>query len=175
MRKARRRVLTKAQRSVAERATAFVQPSVAAFLKRNPDLRQLAQTLDLESVANHAICVAATTFDDSKSLPQTYFGSAIRHALYKEVLMAQKKAARYIATEEIRSPVPSSSYVRQQSRAMRALRMLTAYERTLLEDRLIEKVTLEQLSWEQGCDPRTIAKRVKEAIEKLRVIERDLP
>lgn len=175
MRKARRRVLTRQQQKYASHAVAFVQPAVASFLKRNPDLRVLAQTLDLESVANHAVCIAATTFDPAKSLPQTYFGSAIRHALFKEVLAAQKTAARYIATEEIRSPTPNRHRVRQQSRAMRALRMLTAYERTLLEDRLIEKVTLEQLSWEQGCDPRTISKRVKEAIEKLRVIERDLP
>ena len=175
MRRPRRRKLTAKQKRLADQAVAFVQPAVSAFLKRNPDLRQLASTLDLESVANHAVCIAATTFDPDKSLPQTYFGSAIRHALYKEVLTAQKKAARYIATEEIHSPAPSASYVRQQSRAMRALRMLTAYERTLLEDRLIERVTLEQLSWEQGCDPRTIAKRIKEAIEKLRVIERDLP
>lgn len=175
MRKARRRVLTPQQKETAAKAVVFVQPAVASFLKRNPDLRLLAQTLDLESVANQAICIAATTFDPDKSLPQTYFGSAIRHALFKEVLAAQKTAARYIATDEIRSPSPNSHRVRQQSRAMRALRMLTAYERTLLEDRLIEKVTLEQLSWEQGCDPRTIAKRVQAAIEKLRVIERDLP
>jgi DNA-directed RNA polymerase specialized sigma24 family protein len=59
-------------------------------------------------------------------------------------------------------------------RAMRALRALSAYDRTLLEDRLVEQVTLEQLSVEQRCDPRTISKRVKSAIEKLRMVEADL-
>ena len=58
---------------------------------------------------------------------------------------------------------------------MRALRALSAYDRTLLEDRLIEQVTLEQLSSEQRCDPRTISKRVRKAIEKLRAVEGDLP
>lgn len=56
-----------------------------------------------------------------------------------------------------------------------SLRMLSAYDRTLLEDRLIEQLTLEQLSCEQGCDPRTIGKRVKKAIEKLRSAVVDQP
>lgn len=175
MRKARRRVLTKRQRAVAEQATKFVRPAVEAFLHRNPDLKKIAVTLDLESVANIAVCIAATTYDPEKSQPQTYFGTAIRHALFKEVFHAQKISARYIASESIRSPAPNTNNIRQQSRAMRALRMLTPYERALLEDRLIEKITLEQLSYEQGCDPRTVAKRVRDAIDKLRVIERDLP
>jgi hypothetical protein len=53
--------------------------------------------------------------------------------------------------------------------------MLSAYDRTLLEDRLIEAVTLEQLGLEQGLDPRTIAKRVRAAIEKLKTAESHLP
>jgi DNA-directed RNA polymerase specialized sigma24 family protein len=60
-------------------------------------------------------------------------------------------------------------------RALRALRSLSAYDRRLLEDRLIEQITLEQLSSEQHCDPRTIGKRVKAAIERLRGAEGDLP
>lgn len=53
--------------------------------------------------------------------------------------------------------------------------MLSAYDRALLEDRLIEQVTLEQLSSEQRCDPRTISKRVKAAIERLRGAASDMP
>lgn len=173
--RAKKRTLSASQRAAAEQAVRFVRPAVASFLKKNPDLRSLAQTLDLESVANTAVCMAAMTFDPTKSLPQTYFGSAIRHALYKEVLAAQKTAGRYIASEEIRSPTPNPHRLRLESRAMRALRMLSAYDRTLLEDRLIERVTLEQLSYEQNCDPRTIAKRIRSAIDKLRAIEQDLP
>ena len=60
-------------------------------------------------------------------------------------------------------------------RAMKALKMLGVYDRTLLEDRLVEQVTLERLGYEQDIDPRTVAKRVKEAREKLREAESDLP
>lgn len=171
----KKRHLTAKQQSAAAQAVKFVRPAVASFLKKNPDLRTLAQTLDLESVAHTAVCMAAMTFDAAKSLPQTYFGSAIRHALYKEVFAAKKVASRYVASEDIRLPTPNTHRVRLEARAMRALRMLSAYERTLLEDRLIERVTLEQLSLEQGCDPRTVSKRIQTAIDKLRAIERDLP
>lgn len=171
----KRRHLSPKQQSAAEQAVRFVRPAVASFLKKNPDLRRLAQTLDLESVGHTAVCMAAMTFDPAKSLPQTYFGSAIRHALYKEVFTAQRIASRYVPSDDIRSPAPNTHRVRLEARAMRALRMLSAYERTLLEDRLIERVTLEQLSLEQGCDPRTISKRILAAIEKLRSVEKDLP
>lgn len=169
------RRLNPQQQELAANALRFVAPALASFLRRNPDLRRLAKTLDLESVAQAAVCQAALTFDPAKSQPQTYFGSAIKHALYREVLTSQKRAGRFIATERMHDPQPNASRVRAEAKAIRALRMLSAYDRTLLEDRLIEQVTLEQLSLEQQCDPRTIAKRVQAAVTKLRQIIADLP
>jgi RNA polymerase sigma factor (sigma-70 family) len=119
--------------------------------------------------------MAALTYKPERSQPTTYFGSAIRHALYREVLTQQKIDGRYVPTERILDPVPNGHKTRQEMRALRALRSLSAYDRTLLEDRLIEQVTLEQLGLEQQCDPRTIAKRVKKAIASLRLAESDLP
>jgi RNA polymerase sigma factor (sigma-70 family) len=169
------RRLTERQRQEAENAIRFVQPSIASFIKRNPDLRVAAKRVDLESVAMTAVCMAALTYDRAKSQPTTYFGSAIRHALYREVLSQQKRDGRYIPTERILDPVPNRHRTRQEMRAMRALLMLSIADRALLEDRLIEQVTLEQLGLEQCCDPRTIAKRVQKALEKLRAAEDDVP
>lgn len=45
----------------------------------------------------------------------------------------------------------------------------------LLVDHLIEGVTLERLSREQRLDRRTIRKRIKRAIDRLREAEKDLP
>jgi DNA-directed RNA polymerase specialized sigma24 family protein len=53
--------------------------------------------------------------------------------------------------------------------------MLPPYEKQLLEDHLIEGVTLERLSREQQLDRRTIRKRIKRAIDRLREAEKDLP
>ena len=163
----KRRRLTARQQRLATDCLQFVQPTIAVFMKRNPDLRAWTRRVDLESVGNVAVCMAAFTYSPEKSRPTTYFGSAIRHALYREVLKQQKIDGRYITTERILDPQPNRHRTRQEMKAMRALRMLNAYDRTLLEDRLIEAVTLEQLSSEQGCDPRTIGKRVKKAIAKL--------
>lgn len=171
----RSRRLNAKQQRYAEAAVRFVQPSIASFIRRNPDLRNSARRVDLESVAMHAVCLAALTYKPERSLPTTYFGSAIRHALYREVLQQQKQDGRYVPTERILDPQPNRHRTRQEMRALRALRVLSAYDRVLLEDRLIEQVTLEQLGLEQKCDPRTIAKRVAKAIEALRRAEGDLP
>lgn len=174
MTKKKRRLNARQQR-YAELAMRFVQPSIAAFVRRNPDLRGVCRRVDLESVALQAVCLAALTYDESKSQPTTYFGSAIRHALYREVLQQQKQDGRYVPTERMLDPQPNRHRTRQEMRALRALRILSVYDRTLLEDRLIEQVTLEQLGLEQRLDPRTIAKRVQRAIDALRRAESDLP
>lgn len=169
------RVLNDRQRAMAEHALKYIQPTIATFVRRNPDLRSTIKRVDMEGVAQVAVCMAAFTYKPTKSQPTTYFGSAIRHALYRAVLQQQKLDGRYVPTEHILDPQPNRHRTRQEMRAMRALRSLSAYDRTLLEDRLVEQVTLEQLSIEQRCDPRTISKRVRKAIEKLRSVETDLP
>lgn len=169
------RRLTLSQQRLAEAGLRFVQPAIAAFVRRNPDLRSSARRVDLESVAMQAVCMAALTYQKEKSQPTTYFGSAIRHALYRAVLSQAQQDGRYVCVEKILDPSPPSSRSRHEMRALKAVAMLSAYDRTLLEDRLIEAVTLEQLGLEQGLDPRTIAKRVNDAIERLKRAESNLP
>lgn len=170
-----KRRLNRRQQALAESAMQYVRPSVAAFWKRNPDLRPAMRRVDMDCVAQLAVCMAAFTYSPEKSQPTTYFGSAIRHALYRAVLTQQRHDGRYIPTEKILDPQPHAARTRQEMKAMRALRALSVYDRALLEDRLIEQVTLEQLGCEQRCDPRTISKRVRAAIEKLRAVAGDLP
>lgn len=169
------RRLSARQQAMAESALRYVQPTIAVFVRRNPDLRTTIKRVDMEQVAQLAVCMAAFTYKPEKSQPTTYFSSAIRHALYRAVLTQQKLDGRYVPTEKILEPTPNRHRTRQEMRAIKALRRLSAYDRTLLEDRLIEQVTLEQLASEQGCDPRTVGKRVKRAIERLRSAEDDLP
>jgi len=175
MRQSKPRRLNNKQRRYVEEAAEVVQPAVRTFIKRNPDLRPWIKRVDLYSVANHAICLAAFTYSPEKSQVSTYFSSAIRHALYREVLKQQRQDGRYIPTERILDPTPNTHRTRQEMRALRALRLLSAEDRVLLEDRLIEQVTLEQLGYEQQCDPRTIQRRVQAAIKSLRQAESDLP
>ena len=57
----RRRLTAKQQRTATE-AMRFVHPSIAVFVKRNPDLRASIRRVDLESVAYQAVCMAAFTY-----------------------------------------------------------------------------------------------------------------
>ena len=60
-------------------------------------------------------------------------------------------------------------------KAAKPLQMLSPYEKRLLEDHLIEGVTLERHDREQDLDRRTIRKRINGAIARLREAEKDLP
>jgi len=170
-----KRRLNAKQQKLAEHGLQFVGPAISAFARKNPDLRGALKRVDAQSVAHHAVVMAALTYNPDKSLPQTYFGTAIRHALYREVLGQVKQDTRFKPVEEIIDRKPSPARTRAKQRLMRALRMLTAYERTLLEDRLVEQITLEQLGIEQNCDPRTIKRRLRLALEKLKNAESQLP
>lgn len=169
------RRLNQKQQKLAEHGLQFVRPAIAAFAKKNPDLRPALRRVDAQSVAYQAVVMASLTYDAEKSQPQTYFGTAIRHALYREVLTQVKLDQRYKPVEQIIDQKPSACRARAKKRLMQALRMLSAYERTLLEDRLVEQITLEQLGLEQNCDPRTIKRRLRLVIEKLRRAESQLP
>lgn len=175
MRRRKTRRLTNKQKKLAENGLKFVKPAVASFIKKNPDLRNAVRRVDMVSVAMQAVASAALTYDESKSLPQTYFGSAIRHALFREVLTQVRQDGRFVVVEQIIDQTPSASRTRANSRALQAIRMLSPYDRTLLEDRLVEGVTLEQLGYEQGVDPRTIKRRIQVAVERLRRAESQLP
>lgn len=170
----KRRRLTKKQQQTAEDALRYVQPSIASFVKRNPDLRPAMRRCDLESTAYQAVCLAALTYDPDRSRPTTYFGAAIRHALYREVLSQQRQDGRYVPVDKLLQDLEANRLTAADMRAIRALRKLSASDRSLLEDRLIEQISFERLGREHGCDPRTIAKRVRTAIESLRLAEDDL-
>jgi DNA-directed RNA polymerase specialized sigma24 family protein len=76
---------------------------------------------------------------------------------------------------QMHAPETNLHYDRMKHRALKALQFLPPYEKRLLEDHLIEGVTLGRLGREQQLDKRTVRKRIKQAIESLREAEKDLP
>lgn len=170
----KRRRLNKKQQALATEAMRFVQPSIASFIRRNPDLRRAIMRCDMESIALQAVCMAALTYKAERSKPTTYFGTAIRHALYREVLSQQKQDGRYVPVERLFFS-DSKDRTDAEMRAIKALKKLSAQDQMMLEDRLIEQVSFEKLGADYGCDPRTVAKRVRKAIDTLRLAEDDIP
>lgn len=169
------RRLNEQQQAWATEAMSVIQPAIRAFLNKNPGLRQTAKRSDLDSIAMQAVCLAALTYNPEKSKVTTYFSTAVRHAIAREIFGQQKRDQRFNLQSKPVDPNPDMRKCRMDQFAIKALKMLPEPERTLLEDRLIEEVTLDQLGREQGVDPRTIAKRVGQAIARLRRAASDLP
>lgn len=169
------RRLTAEQQGYVATAAGLIEVVIAAFLKRNGDLVEIAQRCDLHGAAQHAACLAALTYDPAKAGISAYFSVAMHRAILKEITARQRHERRMRVAWQARATQQNHHADRMKGRAIRALTMLCPYDRQLLEDYLIEGVTLDRLGLEQGCHKHTIRKRIKEAVEKLRDAERDLP
>lgn len=169
------RRLTDNQQGYAEKAMPLVRMVIASYLKRNPDLVDVAHRCDMHGTAEQAVCLAALTYNPEKAGVSAYFSVAIHRAIAKEVLARQTHERRMRSAWNLCKPHLNPHIERMKHRAVKALQMLSPYEKQLLEDHLIEGVTLERLGREQDLDRRTIRKRIKRAIERLREAEKDLP
>jgi RNA polymerase sigma factor (sigma-70 family) len=153
----------------------LVRMVIASYLKRNPDLIDVANRCDLEGAAEHAVCLAALTYNPEKAGVSAYFSVAIHRAISKEIQARRNHERRMRTAWEIAKPQLNPHIERMKHRAVKALQMLSPYEKQLLEDHLIEGVSLERLGREQDLDRRTIRKRINRAIQRLREAEQDLP
>jgi RNA polymerase sigma factor (sigma-70 family) len=162
------RRLTATQQGYAEQAMPLVRIVIGTYLKRNPDLMDVANRCDLSGIAE-------LTYNPDKAGISAYFTVAIHRALSKEIQARRNHERRMKTAWEICKPHLNPHIERMKHRAVKALQMLSPYEKQLLEDHLIEGVTLERLGREQRLDRRTIRKRIKRAIDRLREAEKDLP
>ena len=153
----------------------LVRIVIGTYLKRNPDLMDVAYRCDMDGTAEQAVCLAALTYNPDKAGVSAYFSVAIHRAISKEVLARQTHERRMRSAWNLCKPHLNPHIERMKHRAVKALQMLSPYEKQLLEDHLIEGVTLERLGREQDLDRRTIRKRIKRAIDRLREAEKDLP
>jgi hypothetical protein len=96
--------------------------------------------------------------------------AAVNHRALSKELQARRNHERRMRLDwEICRPHLNPHIERMKHRAVKALQMLSPYEKQLLEDHLIEGVTLERLG------RRAICKRIKRAIDRLREAKKDLP
>ena len=120
-------------------------------------------------------CVVALPAKPAVAGISAYLTVAVHRALSKELQARRNHERRMRLGWEICRPHLNPHIERMKHRAVKALQMLSPYEKQLLEDHLIEGVTLERLGREQRLDRRTIRKRIKRAIDRLREAEKDLP
>lgn len=168
------RQLTPEQQAHAAKAFPLVDIVIRSFLKDNRQRRELARRCDLHGVAQEAVCLAALTYDPAKSGVSAYFSVAIHRALVKEIVARERNDSRATTNWPI-EPEAKITGEKHRGRAMAALQLLSPYEKKMIEDHLIEGVTITRLAREQDLDWRTCKKRMLSAIEKLREAEKKLP
>ena len=164
----RQRRLTEKQRASAEAALEIVPSAVRAFAARYPSYRRHLSCCDLRSTAEMAVVEASFTFDASKSQPTTYYGTAIRHALLKEVRRFQRSREGANERISLEKALGIRFTVDQQARAIASLRTLADYDRELIEAHVVEGRSLRSIGREQRRDWRTIKARLIRAYERLR-------
>lgn len=169
------RRLTADQQRFVESAMPVIDASIAAFRKRNANRWQIVRRCDLKGAAQQAVCLAALTYDPAKAGISAYFSVAIQRALMKEVAGRERIDRRMVSAWVVHDRPSNPTHDKMKGRAIKALAFLPPEERRLLEDHLIEGVTLGRLCREQGCHPRTLKKKILRAIEKLREAESHLP
>lgn len=167
------RRLTPEQQGYVEQALPLVEIVVATFIRRHGGT--YVNRCDLSAAAQQACCLAALTYDPEKAGISAYFSVAMQRALMKEVVARQRHDRRMRSAWPLPHKEVNPHVDRMRSRASRALQFLDPYDKQLLEDYLIEGVTLERLGREQNLDKRTIKKRINRAIKLLREAEEQLP
>ena len=164
----RKRRLTDEQRQRAEEALVLVPAAIRAFLAKHMCYQRVIRHCDMVSTAEMAVVEASFTYDPAKSKPTTYYGSAIRHALLKEVRRAQR--SREGANERIDlDKALGLKFTRdQRQQALACLRLMSPDDKSLIESVVVEGRSLMSIGREKDRDWRTIKSRLTAALGRLR-------
>ena len=164
-------MLTKQQQSVVEEAVPIVHRAIAAFRCRYPTLRKHLAQIDSTSVGYLAICRAVRTYDPAQSKVTTYFSTAVRNALLKEI--DRNRRARYDSPDRVPMELAEALVVpagRVSGRLHVAIARLPAKSRRLIQARFYNGLSLREIGEQAGCDPRTIRRRLAAALSVLQTI-----
>lgn len=168
--------LTESQQRLAESALAIVPKALIAFRCRYPTLRKRAMQIDATSVAYLAVCRAALTYDPAKSQVTTYFSTAIRNALLKE--LDRERRARYDSPERVPLELAEALALAPNSMSTKlqtAIARLPAKARRLIVLRFYRGMSLREIGEQVRCDPRTIRRRLTFALESLQSLLQSEP
>lgn len=164
-------MLTPEQQRLVEEAVPVVQRAITAFRCRYPSLRRQVAQIDALSVGYLAICRAARTYDPAQSKVTTYFSTAVRNALLKEI--DRNRRARYDSPDRVPMELAEALAVpigRIAGRLHVAIARLPSKSRRLIQARFYKGLSLREIGEQAGCDPRTIRRRLSAALSVLQTI-----
>lgn len=157
--------LTAEQQALAEQAMEIVPKALSAFYRRYPTLRRQFAAIDSTSVAYLAVCRAARTYEPEQSKVTTYFSTAIRNAVLKEI--DRNRRHRYDSPERVPLEIAEALTAKGQgasTRLQNAIARLPAKSRRLVHARFYRGLSLREIGEQAGCDPRTIQRRLTAAL-----------
>lgn len=162
------RKMTKRQRMLAEQAMAIVPVVINAMGRSYPGIRKRIARIDAHSVAYVAICRASQTYDPKKSQVTTYFSSAIRNAILKELAKAQRQ--RYDSPDRVSLELAENAAKPQRGEERMlpaALESLPAQARDLIASRYYGRMSVREISDSTGLAQKAVRARLRSAVEML--------
>ena len=168
--------LSESQKQLAEQALEVVPKAIIAFRCRYPTLRKQLRSIDAESVAYLAVCRAAATYDPARSKITTYFSTAIRNALLKEI--DRNRRAKYDSPQRLPLELAEALAIAPPSMSTKlqnAIARLPAKARKLIHLRYYRALSMREIGEQAKCDPRTIRRRLAAALEMLQTLLRSEP
>ena len=163
------RPMTDAERALAESVLDIVPIVINAMGRSFPGIRKKLTRIDARSVAYVAVCRAAQTYDSSKSKPTTYFSTAVRNALLKELARSQR--LRYDSPMRVPCALAEKVDARtgEEHRALQfALAVLPRREASLVASRYFLKLSIAEISEQTSVNPKTVRRRLRLALQSLR-------
>lgn len=160
--------MTDGERALAEQALAIVPVVINSMNRSFPGIRRKLARIDAKAVAYLAVCRAAQTYNPEKSRVTTYFSSAIRNALLKELAKSQR--LRYDSPERVPMELAEMETMRQggQQRMLpAALSALPGGARRLIASRYYEGMTIREMSVRFEVDEKTVRLRLRRAVALL--------
>lgn len=162
------RPMTDEERALAEEAMAIVPVVIGAMGRSYPGIKRKLRSIDAQSVAYMAVCRAAQTYDSGKSKVTTYFSSAIRNALLKELARSQR--LKYDSPDRVPYELAERMAQRQSGRSQMlpaALSVLPAAERRLVASRYVYGMSIREISAVFQLNEKLVRSRLKTAVETL--------
>jgi RNA polymerase sigma factor (sigma-70 family) len=160
------RAMTDVERALAEEALGIVPVVINAMGRSYPGIKKKLARIDAKSVAYVAVCKATRTYNPEKSKVTTYFSSAIRNALLKE--LAKHQRLRYDSPNRV--PMELAERVTQaqggQSHKLpAALSALPDHARSLIASRYYAGMSIKEMSISMKVNEKTVRSRLKHAVE----------
>lgn len=162
------RPMTDRERALAEEAMAIVPVVLNSMGRSFPGIKKKLKGIDAQSVAYMAICRAAQTYDDTKSKVTTYFSSAIRNALLKELARSQR--LKYDSPDRVPYELAERMAQRQSGRSHMlpaALSVLPAAERRLVASRYVYGMSIREIAVVFQLNEKLVRLRLKLAVRTL--------